>query len=211
MENSWHERELPILRAIVEAEESGADVGAAARAAAPDLDGQLYMRCLDRLGDAGYLDVDVTKNGSDKYVTVVIHGALPPALREVGVWPRAATPLEEKRRRRLAFMERLYQRADGERGERASSTEIGAELGWSDDETFKIVRYLIDEGLIERPAMGPSVGLTHAGVREMEEALGNPHRATEHFPPISVIVVHGDVVGSQLQAGASRSSQERSQ
>lgn len=205
--STWLTRELPILRAVVAAEEAGDDVQAAARAAESDLPGRTYMQTIARLGMDGFLDVAELRNGSGEYVSVMIRRALPRALREVGSWPRSATPLDEKRRRRLAFMERLYERTDGDRMARVQAREIGEELGWSDEEVFAVARYLADEGLLEFPTMGGFVAITHLGVVEMEQALGHPEAPTTHFPPIAIVNVYGDVVDSQIQAGTRDSSQ----
>ena len=127
----------------------------------------------------------------------------------MGVWPKLATPLEEKRRRRLAFIERLYERSDGDPMAWVNYRDIGEELGWSDEEAQTVTLYLRDEGLLTFPVLGGAVSITHAGIVEMEEAIDNPDRSTPHFPPISVINVYGDVRDSQLQAGTYDSRQKR--
>lgn len=49
--------------------------------------------------------------------------------------------------------------------------------------------------------------LTHAGIEEMERSRLAPDQATEHFPPISVIHVEGDAIGSVIQVGSPRNHQ----
>jgi hypothetical protein len=205
--NTWKDRELVVLGAIVEAEELGGDPNEAAMSIG-DFSYDERLRCIQRLHDGGYIEARFNRGDNRIMGAHVLH-ALPPALRAVGVWPTSATPLEEKRRRRLAFMERLYERTDGDPLARINFRDIGAELGWSEDEAQKVAFYLKDESLLKFPVMGGAVSLTHAGVVEMEAAMEHPDRATLHFPPVSVINVYGDVRDSQLQAGAYDSRQER--
>lgn len=205
--NTWTNRELVVLRAIVEAEELGADPHQAAMSVG-DFDCDERIRCIRRLHDGRYIEARFHR-GDDRIMSAHVIHALPPALRAVGVWPTSATPLEEKRRRRFAFMERLYERTDGDPLAMINFRDIGAELGWSEDEAQKVALYLRDEGLLKFPVMGGAVSVTHAGVVEMEAAIEDPDRATSHFPPISVINVYGDVRDSQLQAGTYDSRQER--
>jgi hypothetical protein len=46
--------------------------------------------------------------------------------------------------------------------------------------------------------------LTHAGIEEMKRSREAPDQATEHFPPISVIHIEGDAIGSAIQVGSPR-------
>jgi hypothetical protein len=46
--------------------------------------------------------------------------------------------------------------------------------------------------------------LTRAGIDEMKRSRAAPDQATEHFPPISVIHVEGDAIGSAIQPGSPR-------
>jgi hypothetical protein len=209
MEPSWGDRELPILRAVLAAEEAGQPLERAAFEAVPGLSKREVLLTLDRLGAGGYLDVSVTRSGGGEIVVVMIRRVLPPTLRELAVWPPAATPLAEKRRRRLAFMERVYERTDGNTTNRVFGLQVGAELGWDQEMTSVVMHYLVDEGLIEFRAMPAMLAITHAGVVEMEQALSNPKTSTHHFPPMVTIHVHGDIVNSQLQAGTIGSTQER--
>lgn len=196
-----------LLRAIVDAEEAGDDPNAAARAVG-DFDRDQRLLCIQRLHDGGYIEARFQR-GDDRLLSAHVLRALPSALRAVGVWPRLATPVEEKRRRRFAFMERLYERTDGHPMSRVNFRDIGVELGWPEDEAQRVALYLRDEGLLTFPVMGGAVSITHAGVVEMEAAMEDPDRPTSHFPAISVINVYGDVQDSQLQAGTHESRQQR--
>lgn len=206
--STWLTRELPVLRAVVAAEEAEGDPQAAAREAARHLTDVEFMKCLDRLREDGLLDVAVLRGDGGRLQGAHVRRALPKALREVGLWPRGATPLEEKKRRRLGFMERLYQRTDGDTMHIVQLSEVGTELGWSEEEASSVARYLGEEGLLRFPAKG-SVAMTHAGVIEMEAALENPQEPTVHFPALNIVNVYGDVIGSQVQAGTEASNQHR--
>ncbi len=165
------------------------------------------MNCLDRLAEDGFLDVALLR-GDGGLLDAHVRRALPKALREVGLWPPAATPLEEKKRRRLSFVERLHRQTDGDTMAMVEISEVGAGLGWSEEETRSVARYLCEEGLLKFPAKGV-VAMTHAGVVEMEAALGNPQAPTVHFPALNVVNVYGNVTGSQIQAGTETSNQHR--
>lgn len=205
---SWATRELVVLRAIVEAEEADGDPDAAAWSVG-DLSEAERLRCIQRLHDGGFIEARFNR-GDNRLLGAHVVRALPAALRAVGVWPRAATPLEEKRRRRLAFMERLYERTDGDRMQRVDFRDIATQLGWTEEEATAVVYYLKDEGLLELPTMGGAVSLSHAGVVEMEAAMEDPEQPTVHFPPINVVNIFGDVRSSQIQAGTANSGQEQS-
>ncbi len=205
--STWLTRELPVLRAVVAAEEAGEDTHAAARGAVSQLTDCEFMNCLDRLREDGLLDVAVLRGDGGRLLGAHVRRALPRALREVGLWPRVATPLEEKKRRRLGFIERLYQRTDGDTMFIVQLSDVGAELGWSEEEASSVARYLGEEGLLRFPAKG-SVAMTHAGVMEMVAALEDPTRPTEHFPAVNLVLVQGNVIGSQIQAGTETSNQQ---
>jgi hypothetical protein len=83
--------------------------------------------------------------------------------------------------------------------------EVGNELNLERAETSRIVDYLIGEHLIEPVALGGIIGLTHWGVKEVEEAHENPEKPTEHFLPINIINV-GSMNNSTLQQGTNYST-----
>jgi hypothetical protein len=117
--------------------------------------------------------------------------------------------VERKRAQRLAFMQRLYERTDGELLEEIPVETLADDLGWDLRTANSVFDYLVDEGLAECPGLGGGASITHEGVREVERALSEPDRPTEHFPPAVTVHFHGDVVGSQVQAGTVRSSQHQ--
>ncbi len=208
-DQTWMTRELPILRAIVSAEESNEDPHAAAYSVA-ELPSNVVMKCIQRLFDDGYIEAKILRQGDGNIAMAHVIKALPKALREVGVWPQLATPLEQKRARRMMLMQRVYDLSDGDSDYCVDPIEIGGQYGWTQEETRRIFRYLINEGLLSLANVSDNIKITHAGVVEIEQALYAPDTATDHFPPINVINVYGNVQDSQLQAGTTNSQQDRS-
>jgi hypothetical protein len=96
--------------------------------------------------------------------------------------------LEERRAKRFKFLELLYDKVSGDEFDVYSVNLLGRDLGFDETEAGRIAQYLAGEGLIEFQAMGDGgmVSLTHAGVREIDEALTNKDTPTAHFPPLNV-------------------------
>jgi len=113
--------------------------------------------------------------------------------------------LNEKKRNRFLFLELLYKESNGNTSARFDMWEVGNELNLERAETSRIVDYLIGEHLIEPVALGGIIGLTHWGVKEVEEAHENPEKPTEHFLPINIINV-GSMNNSTLQQGTNYST-----
>jgi DNA-directed RNA polymerase sigma subunit (sigma70/sigma32) len=104
-------------------------------------------------------------------------------------------------------MYELYNLADGRYLAEVDRELIARRLGWSSNEVDEVEEYLEAEGLVETPSLGGGDSITHPGVLEVEAAMTAPERPTEHFAPATTVVIHGDVIGSQVQAGSNRSSQ----
>jgi hypothetical protein len=69
---------------------------------------------------------------------------------------------------------------------------------------------LIEEELIKRRDIGSSIGLTHRGIREVEDARRYPDRHTEYFSPNTinnVINKYGTINNPAIQQGTSNSNQ----
>jgi hypothetical protein len=121
-----------------------------------------------------------------------------------------------KRALRTAFMTWLFNESGGSELGLAQASHFGVPLGWEGDlpgqaDVADVVKYLEGEYLLRAHwTMGglPSVQLTHAGIREVEEALASPSQQTEHFVPlVNITNIHGSVIGSQLQQGSPGASQ----
>jgi hypothetical protein len=118
-------------------------------------------------------------------------------------------PIAEKKQRRAELMAQLYGFTGGLALKDIGVDDLAELLGWSVDDTNAVLEYLEKEGLVELLGFGPMVGITHAGVVEVEYALEHPEKPTEHFLPHTVVIVQGDMHGSQIQAGTVASHQEQ--
>ena len=123
------------------------------------------------------------------------------------------TDIGRRRADRLRVMNAIYEAAEGSRMSHVSGGWLLEHLGLSDEEVGGVCRYLEGEHLItsgqeywghHTPFM---ILLTHAGIEEMKRSREAPDQATEHFPPISVIHIEGDAIGSAIQVGGPRAHQ----
>jgi hypothetical protein len=117
-------------------------------------------------------------------------------------------PLEELKLKRFQYLQALYEVTGG-----SSMTyihtpfELGQSLGFTNDETASIDEYLRGEGLVKRLGLAGETTITHQGVVEVEAALSQPQKPTEHFPPVVNILNVQQMYGSQIQQGTTHSSQ----
>jgi hypothetical protein len=120
------------------------------------------------------------------------------------------TDITRRRADRLRVMNAIYEAAEGSRMSHVSGGWLLENLELSDEELGGICRYLEGEHLI---TAGPEywghhtpfmIVLTRAGIEEMRRSRQAPDQATGHFPPISVIHIEGDAIGSAIQAGSPR-------
>jgi hypothetical protein len=123
------------------------------------------------------------------------------------------TDIARHRADRLRVMNAIYEAAEGSRMSHVSGGWLLEHLELSDEELGGICRYLEGARLItagrehwghHTPFM---ILLTDAGIDEMKRSRAAPDQATEHFPPISVIHVEGDALGSAIQVGSPRAHQ----
>jgi hypothetical protein len=125
----------------------------------------------------------------------------------------SVTDIARRRADRLRVMNAIYEAAEGSRMSHVSGGWLLEHLELSDEELGGICRYLEGEHLItagrehwghHTPFM---ILLTHAGIEEMKRSRQAPDQATEHFPPIAVIHIEGDAIGSAIQVGGPRAHQ----
>lgn len=112
--------------------------------------------------------------------------------------------IEEMKEKRFQFLYRLYELTGGDESKQFSMFEIGEELGFDKDLTVIIEQYLSGEGLINHGSggfgnRGRAVGISHRGVKEIEEALYKPDRPTQYFPAVINVTSIGTMTDSQLQ------------
>ncbi len=120
------------------------------------------------------------------------------------------TDIGRRRADRLRVMNAIYEAAEGSRMSHVSGGWLLEHLELSDEELASVCTYLEGERLItagrehwgrHTPFM---ILLTQAGIEEMKRSRAAPDQATERFPPISVIHVDGDAIGSAIQVGSPR-------
>jgi len=110
--------------------------------------------------------------------------------------------IEQKKQQRLRVLQALYEAVDGSSDSYCYSHEFFDGLkkeGMSFNDADAAFTWLIHEGLAARIA-SDMIGITHYGVREIEEAHDNPDDGTEHFTPAVIHQVqnfYGTVGGVQ--------------
>lgn len=114
--------------------------------------------------------------------------------------------IEETKKKRFQFLRRLYELTEGDTYKLFNYSQIGKELGFDEDLTLNIARYLMDEGLIEFRVIGGGVAITHQGICEVEDALSHPDTPTSHFPPLNIISI-GQMINSQIQQDSPKATQ----
>jgi hypothetical protein len=124
--------------------------------------------------------------------------------------------IEKRRADRLRVMKAVFDTSGGsETVVVRTAPDLQQRLGLSFQELADACNYLVGEGLIvamievaEFPAP-IGVQITHKGIDEMEQTLEAPTEPTQHFPPaVSVINIHGSVIGSPIQSGSPGAQQE---
>ncbi len=115
--------------------------------------------------------------------------------------------LEEMRKARFLFLNRLYEVTGGNENARVIMWEVGSELGFEGEATQLITQYLKGEGLIVFKTLGGGIGITHYGVKEVEDALSHPDRPTLYFPPVNIINVQS-MVNSNIQQASPAAVQD---
>jgi hypothetical protein len=108
--------------------------------------------------------------------------------------------IEERRAQRLQFLNQVFDRSEGDPMEWVNLWNIGEELGWDKTTIERTAQYLVGEGLIEFHALGGELGITHEGVRQIENARSKPQQETQYFPPF--IHISG-ISGSNINIGSS--------
>lgn len=98
--------------------------------------------------------------------------------------------LQEIKANRFKFLKKVYELSEGSTAVFMNMFEdVGTPLQMDRTTANSIGQYLIDEGLLEPRGLGGGIGISHYGIKEVEEAIENPNRGTEHFPSMSIINV----------------------
>ncbi len=113
--------------------------------------------------------------------------------------------IQQLRKDRFKFLHLLYEKTEGSATKFLREREIGEELGFDKDLTYRIAEYLKGEMLLDYPEFG-SVNITHEGVIEVETALQNPEESTNYFPAVNIINIQ-NMENSLIQQGTHSSKQ----
>jgi len=109
--------------------------------------------------------------------------------------------IEDKEKKRFLFLNMLYKVINGTANLPVNMFVLAAYLDLDNNNVMDIVRYLEGEGLVASKAFGGfiagKVAITHKGIREIEDALNNPSKPTNNFPP-NIIYVMGDIIGRKV-------------
>ncbi len=116
-----------------------------------------------------------------------------------------ADKLTEIKRKRFLYLEQVYEQTGGNKNTVVDLWHPGTTLGFSREETESIYDYLEGEGLVKAQALGGAIGITHAGIVEVEEALSEPQQPTQHFP--ANVISIGTMIGGAIQKDVQNSTQ----
>lgn len=175
------------------------------------------LSAVEGLVDRGWLDADGPNRGDDRLLSVwglrsteTRAAALVSLQRASGTDmpdaeepPDVGTRIQDRRR----FMTAMFEATGGSRDKGVNMWGFGETLGMNRRTTNNTVDFLEGEALIEYVALGGEIVLTHAGIREVEDALAEPEKPTAHLPS-AVNIIHVDqMMGSQISQGSVDSSQ----
>jgi hypothetical protein len=119
--------------------------------------------------------------------------------------------LTKKKTDRFRFLNRLYERTEGNYHALEDMFEVGNDVGLTRDDADGVMQYLSGEGLASYRTLGGGVAITHSGLLEVERALSEPKIPTQYFPPVVNILNVQSMVGSQIQQGSHGSTQTQTQ
>lgn len=107
--------------------------------------------------------------------------------------------IEDMKKKRFQFLHKLYKMTGGDESKGILIHRVGEELELDKSLAWQIARFLSGAWLIKIETTDGVIKLTHQGILEVEEALSKPDKPTEYFPPVNIIRVGGNMVGSQIQ------------
>ena len=81
--------------------------------------------------------------------------------------------LERQRNLRTQFLKHLYEVSGGDTSGGIQMREIGGGLGLDEEETARVVQWLVDRGFVRWFSMGGNISITPAGVDQAEAALAD--------------------------------------
>ena len=126
----------------------------------------------------------------------------------------SVTTDEETLRRRLtlryAVLRAIFKRAGGAQKRPVSAQIIAQEAAIAFEDVILALQYLRGEGLVESMSINWDVGLTHRGIKEVEQSMLEPSKPTEHFPPKVIQNFYGAIGAVVHGAGATVTATQNS-
>jgi len=116
--------------------------------------------------------------------------------------------IDDMQKKRLEYLNKIYSITNANPYLHASGAQIAGNLGYNENESRAVIDYLQKENLIEVIPFTENVSITHNGIKEVEQALKNPKKPTEHFSPINIISVE-KMINSQIQQNTNESVQSQ--
>jgi hypothetical protein len=113
--------------------------------------------------------------------------------------------VKEIKKNRFDFLRTLYDETGGDIWKSYFIADIGRKLGFDLYKAEKIAQYLHDERLIEIMSKDRDIRILHRGIQEVEEAIENPDKPTDHFPK-NVINI-GTMIDSQISQASPGTTQ----
>jgi hypothetical protein len=115
--------------------------------------------------------------------------------------------IQKLKKDRFSFLLQAYEMARGSNRIVINGWDVGGILNFEEEYTSNIFNYLAEEELIEGMGAGLGLLITHAGVKEVEEALSEPNKPTEHFSPINQYNINiGNMSGGAIQQATNNST-----
>jgi hypothetical protein len=116
-------------------------------------------------------------------------------------------PIEEKKKLRFLFLENIYNQKTSDCLQMFETEKTAKVLGIDLDLAGMIVEYLDNEGLLKSHGQGDQISITHDGIVEVEQALSEPEKPTQHFPAINYTINVETMTNSQIMQGSPAGSQ----
>lgn len=114
--------------------------------------------------------------------------------------------IEELKTMRFQFLKALYEFSGGDKFKWLSMWDLGASLGFDRQNTKLTAEYLKSENLLKYQALGGIIGITHHGIKEVEDAISEPSKPTHYFPAVSSIHVN-TMINSTIQQASPGATQ----
>jgi formylglycine-generating enzyme required for sulfatase activity len=102
---------------------------------------------------------------------------------------------------RLRFLRVVYDRTNGNSSKIVKGLDLGGELGWNRDYAESAIRYLAEEGLVKLWTFGYGIGITHEGIKRVEDSTAEDLAHQESAFEFSVGAVDGVQVVVALDIG----------